>query len=178
MHEVRDKNPRDLRREEDTVMAQGRSEASGNGQQPSNQPSAPMSAFAARKTTKNPFADVTNTGRGISNVAPQTYSLANNSDARPPPMKRQRLGYDQKVAPRQLPSERVLRPRRIASSESVPDVHHANHGTVISRVASPTRTNFQLPIQPRNHVDKVAYYRDSEEENFDTDFGTDIEDDE
>ena len=159
------------------MMAQGRPEASGNGaQQSPNQASAPMSAFAARKTTKNPFADITNQDRGISNGPSQTHVSAINSDGRPPPLKRQKLGYDKKVAPRPLHSEPDSRPRRTTSSEKVPDVHQANHGTVIVRTASTTRTNLQIPTQPRNHINEAERVRDSKE-SFDTEYGTDIEDD-
>ena len=178
MHKALDKNPRCFRREEDTAMAQGRPEASGNrAEETSNQSSALVSAFAARKAPKNPFADITNRDRGISNRAPETHSVANNNDATPPPLKRQRLGYDKKVAPRQLSSKRVLRPRRIASSERVPDVHQANHRTVIVRTASATRTSQQIPTQPRNHINYAERHRGSEEEKYDTEYGTDIEDD-
>lgn len=178
MHKPLDKNFSCRRRDEGTTMAQGRPEASGNrAEQSSNQPSAPISAFAARKTTKNPFADITNRDRGVSNRAPATHSLTNNSDATLPPLKRQRLDNDNRVAPRQLPSESVSKPRRIASSETVPDVHQANHGTVIIRTASANSTNYQIPTQPKHHINKNERHRDSQEENYDTEYGTDIEDD-
>ena len=159
-------------------MAQRRPEASGNGaQQSPDQASALMSAFAARKITKNPFADITNRDRGITNGPSQTHLLANYSDGRPPPLKRQKLGYDNKVAPRRLHSERDLKPRRTSSPGTVPEVHQANHGTVIVHTASTTRTNLQIPTQPRNHVNEAERERDFEEENFDTEYGTDVEDD-
>ena len=82
-------------------MAQRDLESMGQGQ--STEPAdlgVPLSAFAARNAVQNPVIDVANQHRERPRIS-QSHSVAKEPDVSLPPVKKQRLDYNQKQRPRQ-----------------------------------------------------------------------------
>ena len=157
-------------------MAQGQTEASSiKVQRHSVQDCAPVSAFAARRATKNPFVDTTNKDRGVADNATRSRSNTDDNNV-PPPLKRQRLDYDQKLSSRQLDSQLLPNSQKSFSLGAAPDVGQADRRLVNTHTAHVDDTNNDIPTLHRTDTNRQEVERDFREGDVDTEYGTDVED--
>lgn len=159
-------------------MAQGQAEDSSiREQRHSVRLPPPVSAFAARRATKNPFVDSTNTDRGVPDRDSRPHpAIGKNVKDVPPPPKRQRLKYDQKGSSRHLDSQQLSDSQRNLSFGTAPDVGQVDRRLWKTCRAHVNDTNNDISTHDRKDIDRQELKPEFREDDVDTEYGTDVED--